>query len=93
MDGTRILLLSEISQKEKDKYCISLTYRTKTWHRLSHLQNRDRSHPRTADFWFLGVGWMGSSGFADATLIFGTDGQQEPHCTAKGTVCDWVTLL
>ena len=40
----KILILSEVSQKEKDKYhMISLILESKIWHKRSYLQNRNRS--------------------------------------------------
>ena len=38
-----IIILSEINQKEKDKYhMISLYMESKIWHKLTYLQNRNR---------------------------------------------------
>ena len=41
-----IFILSELSQKEKDKYHNDVTYvEYKVWQKRSYLQNRDRSRP------------------------------------------------
>ena len=45
MDGLRELMLSEISQTEKDKYCMILLNeesKKKKWHKWTYLQNKHR---------------------------------------------------
>ena len=37
-----IIILSEVSQKEKDKYHIHLYMESKIWHKLTYLWNRNR---------------------------------------------------
>ena len=98
-----ILILSEVSQKEKKTNTIwrNLLVESKIWHKWSYLQNSNRSWPRRADLWFPGGGedccsqgkgeeveWMGSLQF-----YIWNGWVVGPYYTAQGTVCDWVTLL
>ena len=60
------LLLSEVSQKENDKYhIISLYLESNIWHKLTYIQKRRNSWTWRTDLQLPrgeGVGWTGSLG-------------------------------
>ena len=68
-----IIILSEVSQKEKDKYyMISLIVESKMWHKWTYLWNRNRltdNREQTCDCQGgggVGKEWIQSLGLADA---------------------------
>ena len=42
-----IIILSEASQREKDKYVFIFMWTLKKWHKLTYLQNRNRLTQKT----------------------------------------------
>ena len=60
-----------------------LHVKSKTWHKWSYLQNKNRSQPWRAHLRFPagrgeGVGWTGSLGLVDASCYFWNDKQRSP---------------
>ena len=49
----------------------------------------------TCDPWWEeeGSGMDGQQGFWMQTVVFGMGWAVGPYCTARGSVCDWVTFL
>ena len=91
-----ILILSEVSQREKDKYHMmshiwSLKYGTADY---IYKTETDYGHKeQTQGCQGEGVGWMESLGLVDANCYIWSGWAMEPYCTAEKIVCDWVTLL
>ena len=97
-----ILLFSEASQKEKDKYHVSLTYRI--WNTEQMIQSKTKKQKQiTAKKSHLGVpgkekrrewGWMGILGvFWNANCYVWNRWAARCYCTAQGNVWNWVTSL
>ena len=66
-----IIILSEVNQKEKDKYhMISLMCGIKIWHEWTYLRNRNRltdiENRLVVAKEEMGEGWSGSLGLPDA---------------------------
>ena len=69
-----ILILNEVSQKEKDKYHMyDIIVESKIWHRWSYPQNRNRSKPKKVVLWFQGDRgeWVGRTGSFRQFNVFG----------------------
>ena len=97
--GLEMIILSEVSQKEKDKYhMISLT--CGIWNRKQMIlsKNTETDHGLGEQTWGSQRGrrreWDGRAfgGFLDANCYTWNGWAMGPYCTAEGTVYDWVAL-
>ena len=101
------LILSEASQKEKDKYhIISLICESKIWNRWYYLKitneqtKTEADHGQEQQIWGSQggkeerVGSVGIWGiFLDANSCIWNGWAMGSYCTAQGNVYDWVTFL
>ena len=86
------LILSEVSQKEKNKYhVIHLYLESNTWHKWTYLQKRNKLMDMENRLVVVkgegvGVGWMGSLGLTDANYCLWNGLAMRSCCVALGTM-------